>query len=407
MSDAVPHADGLSLLADRLKQVLTDAPAPLPFADVKKKLVALYPKTTKKAPAPPKPTDDEIRHGLDAALARKEVYEHPAVKGKLRYGTTAPDPVPTAEEIVRGLVLAKLETGPGPFAAAELAKMPKGFAKPDFERVLGDALRELVAAGQLHEHPQVKGKKRYGLNPPVPVPTAEDIVRGLVNAKLESGPGPYTVAELAEQPTAIKGPEFKRVMAAVLGELLSAGQLHEHPTTGKTKRYGPKPPPPPEWYKTATFAKPFAAVLKAANTVLKLDGVTADQLLAALRGSLSINSPAAAPEPVRVAPPAHKPEPPPRTEDRPPDLRAALKDAYDYLCRFVEFRDKLVELPRLYHETAKRMPGLTPDAFRDELWQMSREHRVELHVLNEVALAKERDLAIYRDDRLYYYARWK
>jgi hypothetical protein len=83
-----------------------------------------------------------------------------------------------------------------------------------------------------------------------------------------------------------------------------------------------------------------------------------------------------------------------------------LKQAYDHLCEFVEFQHELVPLPRLYRETTKQMPGLTPEVFHGELWQMSEERAIQLHVLNEVREAKDPELAISRNDRLYYFVRW-
>jgi hypothetical protein len=99
---------------------------------------------------------------------------------------------------------------------------------------------------------------------------------------------------------------------------------------------------------------------------------------------------------------------PPRAQPPTTELvRTALRQAYDELCLYVEFRDKLVEIPRLYHETVRRLPGLSVEWFHRELEALSNERKVELHKLNEVHLAKERNLAIEKDDRLYYYLYWK
>jgi hypothetical protein len=137
-------------------------------------------------------------------------------------------------------------------------------------------------------------------------------------------------------------------------------------------------------------------------------------VLAALREALArvtaLPSPAAPPTPTpvqRAEPPPHTPPPPtqpPTTEQ----VRNALRQAYDELCLYVEFRDKLVEIPRLYHETVRRLPGgLSVASFHRELEALSNERQVELHKLNEVHQAKERHLAIEKGDRLYYYLYWK
>ena len=88
-------------------------------------------------------------------------------------------------------------------------------------------------------------------------------------------------------------------------------------------------------------------------------------------------------------------------------LRRVIRTSYDELCHLVEFRDKLVEIPRLYHETSRRMPGLTLAAFHQELEALSKDNKLELHKLNEVQTAKERHLAIEKNDRLFYYVMWK
>ena len=46
------------------------------------------------------------------------------------------------------------------------------------------------------------------------------------------------------------------------------------------------------------------------------------------------------------------------------------------------------------------------EAFKAELWRMSDERVIQLHVLNEVREAKDPELAIHRNDRLYYFVRW-
>jgi hypothetical protein len=53
------------------------------------------------------------------------------------------------------------------------------------------------------------------------------------------------------------------------------------------------------------------------------------------------------------------------------------------------------------------LPRLTVERFHQELEALSSERKVELHKLNEVHMAKERELAIEKDDRLYYYVFWK
>jgi hypothetical protein len=165
------------------------------------------------------------------------------------------------------------------------------------------------------------------------------------------------------------------------------------------------------------FAKMEAAVAKALPAPVTGPSFDAQPLLNALQQTLArVTAPSSAG--TNVAPPA-PPTPPVRPPDQPKppaestsritseQLRQALRQAYDHLCLFVEFRDKLVEIPRLYHETVRHLPGVSVERFHRELDALSAEWKVELHKLNEVHAAKERELAIERDDRLYYYVFWK
>jgi hypothetical protein len=176
----------------------------------------------------------------------------------------------------------------------------------------------------------------------------------------------------------------------------------------------------------AAFAKMEQAVLKAVPAPGAAPVVNVGPVLAALQAALtrvgatvptssSPSGPSAGPAPAlsgagaeQRAVPSAKPEPsatPPAVTSE--TLRSEIHRAYDHLCLFQEFRDKLVEIPRLYHETVRRVPGLSVDRFHQELESLSRERQLELHKLNEVHAAKERHLAIEKDDRLYYYVFWK
>jgi hypothetical protein len=87
--------------------------------------------------------------------------------------------------------------------------------------------------------------------------------------------------------------------------------------------------------------------------------------------------------------------------------RDVLHRAYDKLCLLVDFRDGLVELPRLYHEARKTLPTLNVEDFHRELRSLWQAREIELHILNEVRSAAEPDLGIWRDNHLYYYIFWR
>jgi hypothetical protein len=172
----------------------------------------------------------------------------------------------------------------------------------------------------------------------------------------------------------------------------------------------------------AACTKLEQAVMKALPTPETGPPLDPRPVLAALEAALSRVSlpapPGAAattPGPIPSPPALPVPSPPtptvqevkPRQAIPAEQLRAAIRQAYDHLCLFVEFRDKLVEIPRLYHEAVQQLPGLQVERFHRELEALSAERKVELHKLNEVHMAKERALAIEKDDRLYYYVYWK
>lgn len=307
-------------LAERVRKVLAEAPAPLDFSKVKTAVGKLYPKGTKKAPQPPKPSDTEIQRELET----EGVFVHPA--------TTA------------------------------------------------------------------KGKPKYWHRPPPPKPTPAEEVAANVRDKVKALGDDDVVAEAKlGKPTKAKAtPETLKAFEDTLADLLGAGLLHRH-----GKNFGKRPPPPPKWHDIDPAKKAFTSLVTAAKKVVGLNAAPADEVIAVLRERLGLTQTSDRPKPV-VSPPPVQPAPPP-----PPavDLHAALRQAYDHLCKFPEFADGMVDLPSLFHETAHRR-AVTRDEFRDLLWRMSEERKVQLHVLNDPAAAKEPDLGISRNDRLYYYARW-
>jgi hypothetical protein len=89
------------------------------------------------------------------------------------------------------------------------------------------------------------------------------------------------------------------------------------------------------------------------------------------------------------------------------DLESSLKRVYEELRLLVRYQDGLVELPELYDEVQKVLPGLTIVDYHRELLKLEQQRKVELHILNEVRLAQEPEKAINRNDAVYYYLLWK
>jgi DNA-binding MarR family transcriptional regulator len=145
-----------------------------------------------------------------------------------------------------------------------------------------------------------------------------------------------------------------------------------------------------------------------------------DQAFAALStrvdGTLKVfpatSPPVHPPRPAHVSPPPAAVREPVSGEHEtaesatPQSVRTVLHNAYERLCHFREFEDGLVELPRLYHEARKKLPGLTVEEFHRELDDLWSKRDVELHIINEVQRASEPEKGIRRDDYLYYYVYW-
>ena len=308
----------------------------------------------------------------------------------------APAPSTLAEQVQRVLAEAPKPLTAKQVKAAVDKLYPRGTkkaAKPSPTSILGELEKEGVFA-----HPATKnGELTYWRSKPQ---TAAEAVAAAVRAKVEAlGDEPVTEAQLGKPGGKKATPEAAQAFADTIAELLGQRKLFQH-----GKAFGKHPPAPPKWYETEPGKKAFASLVTAAKKVLGLNVAPADEVIALLRERLGHTQPMTdRPEP---APPPQAASPSTPAPTGPTDLRASLKAAYDHLCDFVEFRDRLVELPRLYRETAKRVPGLTPEGFKDELWRMSDEREIQLHVLNEVREAQHPELAIHRNDRLYYYLIW-
>jgi len=87
-------------------------------------------------------------------------------------------------------------------------------------------------------------------------------------------------------------------------------------------------------------------------------------------------------------------------------LRTGLRRAYDSLCQLIEFEDRLVPIPRLYHQARYELPGLSVAAFHTELQTLWDRRELELQVANDPRAIKEPDKVIRRGDDNYYYVIW-
>ncbi|OWK46691.1 hypothetical protein [Fimbriiglobus ruber] len=394
---------------DEAKQVRDEL---LTHAGDPKPLAALVKAVSKPLKAEPSFVEGVVRELITSA----QLHEHPAKKegGDARYSTSAPPPPPPPpaplDQVLQGILAESTE----PLTLKDLVgQIPtlhkpkgKGPALDEFQSKVLEALGEEVQNGRAYRNKSGKdGAERFW-------------------SKDELVPAREKVLELAAKPLAIEALKKAAAKAlktdpafaeSVIQGLVSNGQLHEHPSKKGPLLAADKHVPPPEilWYETKANKKDFDKLQKAVADLVAKAGKTIEDVLQALREKVS---PAAHPHHETAhTPPDHEHAAshgqPEHTPAAPATSHAALRDAiheaYDNLCLFEEFRHKMVEIPRLYHETAKHVHGLKVADFHNELEKLNTERKLELHKLSEVHMAKERNLAIERDDRLYYYVMWK
>jgi len=347
---------------------------------------------------------------VQTLIASGELHKHPtnAETDPPRYATTEHVPVPTLAEVIAKGIKQRLVEATKPTAKKDLVKglMPKGTPKEEFEAEVEKVFAELIAEKVLHEHPGKKtDQPNYSTTEHVRPPTLAEVITTGVKQRLAEEPKrAIAKKDLAKglMPKGTKKSAFDAEVEKVIAELIASKDLYEYPGKAKAKSYTSDPPVAPAWYEAAAHKKSFDALLKAAKKIHDVGSHSLDAILEALREKLggSEKAPEQTPEEE-----TEKPVPPPSPPTK--DLRIVIHEAYEHLCLFDEFQDRMVKIPRLYHETAKRFPGLNVEAFHQELEALDKDWKVELHKLNEVHLAKEKHLAIERGDRLYYFIIWK
>ncbi len=235
---------------------------------------------------------------------------------------------------------------------------------------------------------------------------SEAIRQKVLDKVAELGDSPVPESKLGK-PTAKAGASAMAVYDKVLKDLQDEHKLYAHGA-----KYGKHPPRVVSWFELAPHKKSFDGLVKAARKVVD-GGIESEQVLTELRRRLSetpASAPATAPPPVTQPVVTQPTAPPPvekHTEQSAVPLRDAIKSAYDELRLLKEFRDGLVEIPRLYHELKQSQPNLTVEAFHAGLDELAKQFLIELHGLNEVSEAWHREWAIERNGRLLYYVRWR
>lgn len=309
---------------------------------------------------------------------------------------------------------------------ANLKKAAKAATIKPHAKAAEQLVEQMIAAGELHAHTAGKSP-RYGRDRP-PLRNDPEKVRA---ALLRAAEPPKTLAQLVKLAVSETQAE-KKFVEAEAHKLIVEGLLHPQGPQ-KSAPFGRQKPIPPHPLEVAPGKTEFGKLVTAAQKLLtKIPLVSVEELLDRLRAALTdqpvptqrrISADTAKPTVTIPGPPATTPPSasvgmPPAVVTRPApvpplptltseSLRASIKEAYEELCLDPDFRDRLVEIRRLYRRLQRKHPDLAVDDFHRELLDLERHRIVELHDLNEVQRAKEPELAIRRNDRLLYYVIWR
>lgn len=79
-------------------------------------------------------------------------------------------------------------------------------------------------------------------------------------------------------------------------------------------------------------------------------------------------------------------------------LRDEIKRNFEDLVTLPSYRHRVVPLSRLYQELERSLPGLTPEQFKEELWRLSQERGVQLHMADSYRGLDQPEVAIRSPD---------
>jgi hypothetical protein len=207
-----------------------------------------------------------------------------------------PNPPTAAEPDFVTSVQQVLQESPEPLTLSKIrAALPVKLRGKSLEE-LADVLHRQVTANVLTQYPKYRSQQDRFWDRPMPVH-----VRSLMREALE--PGALGWSELRR-----KLPQYAQEPAeSVLQEMLSQGELHRYPRTGRGgERYGLRPPDPKDYLRDE---------LKAAFGRLTQLGFTPEQLRSGALELLHDEEWASEPEPQATA--AHTAEPSPAAQEPP------------------------------------------------------------------------------------------
>ncbi|MCS6863509.1 MAG: hypothetical protein RMJ56_00115 [Gemmataceae bacterium] len=326
--------------------------------------------------------------------------------------TISSPPEPMNHDAVRAAILQAAAT---PQTLTLLKKAAKAATTKLHAKAAEIVVEQMITTGELHPH-STGASPRYGRDRP-PLRNDPEKVR---NALLHAADPPKTLAQLVK--IAIGETQAdKKFVEAEAQKLIADGLLHKQGPQ-KSAPYGRHKPIPPHPLEVPPGKTELSKLIGAAQKLLtKWPEVSVAELLERLQAALA-GQPTARPVAVgptipqssssaaRHVPPATTAStvvvspPPTLTSD---SLHASIKEAYEELCLDPDFRDRLVEIRRLYRRLQRKQPAVALADFHQALLQLEKQRIIELHDLNEVQRAKEPELAIRRNDRLLYYVIWR
>ena len=373
-------------LTQHIHQLLVDSDKPLTADDLFTLLQS--------AQAPLKPDEKKAKAEIGKIMKEDTTQFFPYPKKAYWHKA----PLTPAEQAVEDLQEAVAKLGAEEAVADAKLGKPKAKAGPEAIAAFEQSLKEMLDKNELYF---VNGK--YTKKRPL---SAAELIEADVLKKVAGSDKLFAFEKLAPAKKNADASAHNAELRKVVDQLLSDDKLFEH-AGGKYASFAPKKV---EWYEKPAYKKAFEKTLKATRELLQLGNVTQEEFIASLQFKLQegptekpktepVSQPAAAPAP---ATPTAAPEKPVTT----PDLPTIIKAAYDHLRKFPEFRDGMVDLPSLFHETKNRFDSLTEKQYHDAIWQLNTQKKIQLHELNEVHKAQEKHLAISKDDRLFYYLFW-
>jgi hypothetical protein len=290
--NAEPTAAATSLApVDAMRQKLEQSTRPLTLPELKKGLRKPKKQTLEEFEA-------ELKGLLDEQARAGRVFSHPSGKNaEVRFWSK------NEKQALRDEALNLAAPG----TLAELSKKLTDVSKANVV-FIESVLRELISEDRLFEHPPKRdqGPARFGTDKyesPNSKPAVSEALLGVAAF-------PKPVKELVKETVSATRAD-KPFVVEVVNELISAGQLHEHPGQGRTRHYGVERPKRIDPLEGPKYQKALDKLAKISRKLLARSRATTDELLHRLGVLLSDNArtPESTPTQPAIEQPTHAGEP--------------------------------------------------------------------------------------------------